>query len=400
MSGKQCYLTNLRTPEGNRTSLLAEEIAGQWRIVRVGPGTLRGTQRGTGVDGQGAVLSPAFVDLYGFPDAQRTAASLKAQMTLALQSGYGRIAEAAPDLSEQGRARRARYPRLLSHIPLREGDAGGADEGDAGALIDGGGALSDRALRDAMRRAAEQNRLLILPPFHPGFSGCLCEGRASGYFRVPGIPDIAQSLALSRILLLVKDTGCRVHIPCVSTSEGIDLVRRAKMQGLPVTLGVTPFHFALDENEVFLSGSAAKLLPPLSSASNRKAVLAALADGTVDCINSAHTPCSVFSKQRSMEKAPFGAASYETAFAVGVSCLVMEGVLSLSRLITLMTAAPAAILGQTAALSPDMPADFLLLDPSKEWAVGQENHDSLPSPFLGRVLRGRVIGHFCGGTWV
>jgi len=162
------------------------------------------------------------------------------------------------------------------------------------------------------------------------------------------------------------------------------------------TIEALPGH----EDALFLSGSAAKLSPPLPDEAGREAILAALADGTVDCLASYHLPCRRWEKQVPPEQAVAGAPSYRTALGVGLRWLVGTGVLSLPRLIAMMSEIPASLLGRESGLAVGGEAAFAVLGDGEEWTVGEGGNEAeLLSPFSGQTLRGRIIHRFFDGRW-
>lgn len=410
-SGKRYLIVhNLRTPDGRGNGIVAECVDGKWVICRVGSLAGESFPRDALIyDGEGGVLIPSMVDLCGFPDKYQSTLSLKQETALAARCGYGAIAdhsffddEQAPE-NMQMRKSHAQC-RLLSIAPLPKHPEAVADCAARGfaALSDGGRPVADHALLLAyMDAAAKQDIPLILFPFCPGWSGALRADKTAEYFRVSGVPDIAEELAVKRLLTFSGATGCRIHIPCVSTAGALREIRRAKADGVPVTCGVTPFHLALTSADVFLNGTAAKLQPPLRGRDSLEAVKEAIADRTVDCISSGHVPCRRWEKQRSMSDAPAGASSYQTALGVCIRHLVQAGVIDLPRLINLMSEAPAEIVGTACTLAPGEPANFAVLAPEKEWVVGDgvSEEEETVTPFRGQTLCGRVVHSFVMGKW-
>lgn len=408
--GRYLIVHNLRTPDGRGNGIVAECVNGEWVICRVGSLAGENFPRDAAVyDGGGGVLIPSMVDLCGFPDRYQSALSLKQETALAARCGYGTVADYS--FSDEGQTpegaqtRRSHAQcRILTIAPLPkkpEDIAECADRG-AAALSDGGKPISDPALLLAyMAEAAKKDLPLILFPFCPGWSGALRDDKTAAYFRVPGVPDVAEELAVKRLLTLAGATGCRIHIPCVSTAGALREIRRAKADGIPVTCGVTPFHFALTSADVFLNGTAAKLQPPLRGRDSVEAVREAIADHTVDCISSGHVPCRRWEKQRSMLDAPAGASGYQTALGACIRHLVQAGVIDLPHLIRLMSEAPAEIVGCKCALAPGEPANFAVLAPETEWVVGDcaPGEEEMVTPFRGQTLCGRVAHSFVMGKW-
>ncbi len=412
MTKKLLCVRNLRSLDGEGIGLVAEkteEYGNKWHISRIGtPGDLRFGKEARLIDGEGDILVPAFWDLYGFPDCQRTAGALKEETGAAARSGFGWVSECDPPGSD--RARSAFHQRIsgahcnltpIEPLPDTPEEIAGAAERGAAALSDGGRSIGDSArLFALMQEAAKHGLLMMLSPRSPEWQGVLHQGRVANYFRVAGVPDAAEEAAVARLIVLARASRCHVHLPCISGAGALRQIKAAKAEGLPITCGVTPFHFACCEEDLFLVGTAGKILPPLSDRENVDALIRGIADGVVDCISTAHTPCRLWEKQRPMESAAFGASGYATALSAGITYLVDRGVVSLKQLVAMMTTAPAAILGRDTSLSVGAPADFALIKPMKTWVVGETGGAHAPvTPFAGQTLRGVVSHSFISGVW-
>lgn len=269
--------------------------------------------------------------------------------------------------------------------------------------------LDEREALAAMRFAAENGLFYhAFPLVKPIADGDVNATVASlmGYRR---IAHAAEEIAVFRDLALAEEAGCRLHLSALSTARSLELVRRAKAQGLPVTCDVSPFHFFFDESAVIYHGNPAKLMPPLRRETDRQAVIEAIADGTVDAIASHHTPNDKREVTgRSIHEAPFGAVSLENVFSAAVEALLLPGHIDLYRLAELLSFAPRDILSHTLApkrrtasvLEVGAPADFNLVFLDRAVAV---NENSLRgraknTPFLGMELHGRVERVFVDGV--
>jgi len=409
MNGSLLYVGNLRAPEGGASGVLIERDQGIRRVRHVGALPARALPPDTTrLDGGGGVLIPALTDMGGFPDRFRRRESLRAEQAEAVACGYGSLVELNPPegaagMNEMLRRSEGGQGRLIpiAALPHARGEMASLVEAGAVALSDGGAAVEDSALLyDLMREAASLSLPLILSSACPGWTGQARAGRCARYFSLAPLPDAAFELAVMRILLLAERSGCRVHLSCLTTAGELAAVRAAKARGVAVSCGVSPFHAALSEDALFLSGSAAKLSPPLPDEAGREAILAALADGTVDCLASYHLPCRRWEKQVPPEQAVAGAPSYRTALGVGLRWLVGTGVLSLPRLIAMMSEIPASLLGRESGLAVGGEAAFAVLGDGEEWTVGEGGNEAeLLSPFSGQTLRGRIIHRFFDGRW-
>ncbi|HEX6988078.1 MAG TPA: dihydroorotase [Bacillota bacterium] len=274
------------------------------------------------------------------------------------------------------------------------------------ALTDDGRPVADAAL---MRRALLEAAALDLPVLvhaeEPALSGgAMHEGAAAAEAGMPGIPAAAEAVMVARDLLLAEETGARLHILHVSAEPTVALIRWAKNRGVRVTAEVTPHHLLLTDEDVAASGFDAswKMNPPLRGERDRRALLEALADGTVDFVATDHAPHHRDDKDVPFPDAAFGVVGLETAAALLLDALVPE-VLSPRRFVEVLAYAPARLFGlEAGSLRPGMPGDVVLVDPEQHWVVdpGAFRSRSRNTPFAGRQLRGRVVRTLVGGRTV
>ena len=232
--------------------------------------------------------------------------------------------------------------------------------------------------------------------------GQMNEGEFSELLGLNGIPAEAEEIALGRDLALARLTGVRFHALHVSTAGSADLIRVAKAQGLRVTAEVTPHHLSLTEAELVSYDPVFKVNPPLRSTADVDALREALADGTIDAIATDHAPHSAEEKEAEFEIAPSGMLGLQTALAVAITNLVEPGLISLTRLIEVMSVNPARILGLDGHGGPIEPggiANLTVFDPSTVWTVDPNEMASLSrnTPWAGRTLSGMVIHTFFQG---
>ncbi len=233
-------------------------------------------------------------------------------------------------------------------------------------------------------------------------NGVINQGTVAACLGLPGIPAAAEENAVARNLALAEETGGWVHIAHVSTKGSAELIRRAKAKGVHVTAEVTPNHLTLTEEAVLAHGANAKVNPPLRTPEDIDALISALDKGVIDIIVTDHAPHTALEKQASMSAAPFGISVLETAFG-SLMGLVHRGRITLNTLISRMTADPSRIISGRCPglgkLSPDTPADIVILDPEKTWTVDTRTFASKGknTPLVGAVLRGRVVATFAGG---
>lgn len=224
-------------------------------------------------------------------------------------------------------------------------------------------------------------------------AGVMHEGLASTMAGLKPIPAAAEDVAVARDIILAKTTGASLHIAHVSTKGAVELVRRAKDDGVAVTCETAPHYFTLTDDEVRSYDTHLRVNPPLRSAADVVAIKAGLADGTIDAIASDHAPHSLEEKQVEFNAAPPGMIGLETLLPLTLTQLVQPGIITLERAIELMSTDPASILGVPhGSLAVGAPADITVFDPDWAWEITEDwfVSKSKNSPFTGRTVRGRV----------
>ncbi len=234
--------------------------------------------------------------------------------------------------------------------------------------------------------------------------GVMHEGAAATRAGLPGIPAASENVAVGRDIELVRLTGCAYHVAHLSTAGAVDLVRRAKADGLPVTAEVTPHHLTLCDVDVAASeyDTSFKMAPPLRSAADRQAVIEGLADGTIDAIATDHAPHSRLEKDVEFNDAANGITGLETAVPLVLE-LVRSGALSPARAIDALTRAAARCFGlQVGTLAIGAAADVTVIDPEVQWTVQAAgfHSKSVNSPFVGRSVKGRARTTIVAGAAV
>jgi dihydroorotase len=232
--------------------------------------------------------------------------------------------------------------------------------------------------------------------------GVMHEGEVSTRLGLPGIPGLAEDLMVARDLMLLEETGGRYHVAHLSTARSLELVRGAKARGLRASCEVTPHHALLTDETVAESemSTHAKMNPPLRPAMDRAALLRGLADGTVDAIASDHAPHHEDEKCQQFSLAPFGIVGLETTVSLCLDRLVHAGVISLARLIELLSCGPARVFGLPGGtLKEGAVADVTLLDLERTVRVAARQFRSKgrSTPFEGWELRGAAVGTLVGG---
>lgn len=248
---------------------------------------------------------------------------------------------------------------------------------------DDGQPVSTPMMLAAMRTAAEKGYLILSHP----------EDKSVYDPSVISAPPEAEDLGIDRDITLAGHTGARLHLCHVSTAWGMDSVRRAKKAGLRVTAETCPHYFTLTQDDLVRIGANARMSPPLRTEADRSAVLDAIADGTVDCISTDHAPHSPEEKEKPLAETPNGIIGLQTSLPLGVTMLVREGVITLERLIELMSVSPAKIIGlPEKRIAEGAAADLALFDPDESFIFSERmiRSKSRNSPFIGRRMYGRV----------
>jgi len=256
-----------------------------------------------------------------------------------------------------------------------------------------------------MRRALEYSAMLRIPvvaheeDLNLSDGGVMHEGFYSTLLGMGGIPAASEETMVARDVLLARMTGSHVHVAHLSTAGAVAAVRGAREGGVQVTCEVTPHHIALTDEAVRSFSTNLKMNPPLRSEEHRKAVVAAIADGTIDAIATDHAPHHFDEKNIEFDLAPFGVIGLETAFSICHDRLVRRRVIDLSRLIDLMSCSPARIFNLPGGtLRPGSPADIALLDLNARFQVTNTFQSKASnSPFIGETLQGRVVATIVGG---
>jgi dihydroorotase len=227
------------------------------------------------------------------------------------------------------------------------------------------------------------------------------EGLTSTRLGLAGMPAAAESVCVARDVQLADLTGARLHIAHLSAKGSLEQVRWAKQQGLRVSCEVTPHHFTLIDEDVQYD-SRFKMNPPLAARQDRDALLAGLADGTIDAIGTDHAPHEPALKDVEFDRAPFGILGFETALALSLEQLVRTGRISLMRMVELFTTGPARVLGIERALAAGQPADVTIFSTDRSWTYDAKDSPSKSrnSPFDGRTFKGAPMATIVAGRVV
>ena len=262
---------------------------------------------------------------------------------------------------------------------------------------DGKGVQSDEMMRAAMLRAKALGKMIVA---HCEVNdllrgGYIHDGEYAKEHGHRGICSESEWAQIARDLELVKETGCKYHVCHISTKESVDIIRRAKAEGVDVTCETGPHYLVMDDSFLKEEGRF-KMNPPLRSAEDREALIQGILDGTIDCIATDHAPHSAEEKAKGLEKSAFGVVGIETAFPICYTYLVKSGIITLEKLIDLLVTNPRSRFGlpngsdftvwDLEAMDVVDPADFLSLGKA--------------TPFEGWQIQGKCIATVCDGKLV
>jgi dihydroorotase len=364
------------------------------------------------IDATNLVVAPGLIDLSARlrEPGYEYRATLESEMNAAVAGGITSLAcppDTDPPLDEPGlvemlkhRAKSLNQARVYPIGALTQG-LKGQELTEMAELVDAGcvafsqadAPLTDtRVLMRAMQYAATFGFTVRLraQDSYLARDGVAHDGEVATRLGLPAIPVAAETVALSTILQLARETGVKLHICRVSSREGVEMVRTAKKQGLPVSADVSMNHVHLSEMDIGFFDSNCHLVPPLRSLRDRDALLAGLADGTIDAICSDHTPVDEDAKQLPFAEAEAGATGLELLLPL---TLKWGNGHKLSNALAKVTCLPAQVLGLDAGhLSTGAAADICVFDPNAYWKVEPAalKSQGKNTPFLGLELQGRV----------
>lgn len=376
------------------------------------------------IDAHGLWVAPGFVDLHAHlrEPGQEYKEDIASGGRAAVAGGFTTVACMAnthpanddPAVTDYilDRARQDSPARVLPIAAATKGLEGSVMTEMSAILRAGAVAFSDdgKTIMDSgvMRRVLEYSCMVDAPVIVHAEDctlvghGVVNEGPVSTRLGLPGNPAVAEAVHVARDLLLAQLTGAHLHIAHVSTAAAVDLIRRAREQGIHVTAEVTPHHLTLTDEATLGYDTNAKVAPPLRSAADVRACRKGLAEGVIDAIATDHAPHAVHEKDVEFTAAPSGLIGFETALAV-VLDLVRSGELQPLELMRRMSANPARILRRPGgSLAVGAPADIVVLDPQKEWLYDPAKgfSKSRNSPWAGQTLTGQVKATIVDGRLV
>ena len=249
------------------------------------------------------------------------------------------------------------------------------------------------------------NKTIISHPEDHALSrkGCMHDSHFATRMGLEGIPSVSESACIAREIEVVRAVGGRLHFAHVSTSEAVQLIKRAKEDGLSVTAEVSPHHITLADEDIRDFDTRFKMNPPLRSKNDQNTLVQALKDGIFDAIATDHAPHTKQEKSQAFANAPFGIIGLETAFSVVYERLVREKHLTINELIYLLTSGPASVIGlPDPALAVGSRADVAIINPHKDWTyqTAKGFSKSTNSPYDGVTLSAKVIATIANGKIV
>lgn len=278
-----------------------------------------------------------------------------------------------------------------------------ANAGAVGFTDDGIPLMDEVLLKAAMEQAKDLNMPISLHEEDPRFitrSG-VNQGAVSDALEYGGAPAFSESIMVARDCILALETGARVNFQHISTAQSVELVKLAKAQGADVWAEATPQHFAATEDLVLEKGALARVNPPLRTKEDRYQIIKGLKENTIEIIATDHAPHSDEEKARDIKDAPSGMIGLETALALGITCLVRTGHLTMSQLLEKMSVNPARLYHlECGRIQKGGTADLVIFDEHEQWTVRDFVSKASNSPFIGAELYGKVKYTICNGRIV
>jgi len=412
---------------GQGIDQIGDLLIAEGKIVQIGGTVIPGEAKN--FDASGLVVCPGFIDLHchlrepGFEDKETIATGTKA----ASKGGFATVccmANTEPPLDTPAVVdwvkQKASRDGLVAVLPIgcvtrgRKGEelTDMSELAEAGVLAfsdDGDPVASSQIMRRAMENIRDLGLSIIDHCEDKALSdnGIINEGQMSAKLGIKGIPAAAEEVMVARDLTLAKRTKARLHIAHASTKGSVELIRRAKEEGVSVTAEVTPHHLTLTEERIMGESpnepfdTNAKVNPPLRTKEDVQALIEGLKDGVIDAIATDHAPHTLADKNCRLELAAFGISGFETAFGCLMG-LVHQGEISLTQLFSKLTCEPAKVIGRNdelGTLKAGAPANITILDPDREWIVNSRNFASKGknTPCDGYKFKGKVMATISRG---
>jgi dihydroorotase len=394
------------------------------RIVELAPaGKIKHGEDVEIFDAAGLIVAPGFIDMHVHlrEPGQENSETIETGTLAAARGGFSAVCCMPNTKPVNDNASITRFivdrAKVQGHVrvwPIGAAsiDSAGKDIADIAAMRDAGiVAVSDDgkplATAKLARQVMDYCNSLGLPVIEHAEDVSLAagavmrEGLASTRLGLPGMPAAAESVCVARDVQIAELTGARLHIAHLSAKASLEQVRIAKQNGLRVTCEVTPHHFTLIDEDVTYD-SRFKMNPPLAARADLEALIAGLADGTVDAIATDHAPHEPALKDVEFDKAPFGILGFDTAIGLTLEQLVHTGKIKLMRMVELFASGPARILGKERKLAAGEPGDITIFSLDRAWTynVKETASKSRNSPFDGRTFKGGPVATIVAGKIV
>src|SRR6202045_3603671 len=410
-------------PASKRDAALDVLLDGE-KIKEVGAaGKISTAQDAEVFDASGLIVAPGFIDLHVHlrEPGQESSETIETGTRAAARGGFTAVCcmPNTKPVNDNASVTRFIVDRAKASGSVRVWPIGAASVGSKGEAIAeiaamkqaGIVAVSDDGKPIATAKLARQVmdycRSLDIPVIEHAEDVTLAagavmrEGVTSTRLGLAGMPAAAESVCVARDVQLAELTGARLHIAHLSAKGSLEQVRSAKQRGLRVTCEVTPHHFTLIDEDVQYD-SRYKMNPPLAAREDRDALIAGLADGTVEAIATDHAPHEPALKNVEFDRAPFGITGFETALALALEQLVHTGRIPLLRVVELFTSGPARVLGLERTIAPGQPADLTIFSLDRPWTfrANESASKSRNSPFDGLAFKGGPVATIVSGRFV